>query len=624
MAAPRILRALATLAAAVGLLLTTPAVASADSSEPLSRAAASAVPASVLPVSVLADVDDFSYASWNARFEVGLDDDGRATLHVTEELVARFPDADQNRGIVRGLATSYENAGLDTRVLSVTDGAGADVPYETETDDGVLYVLTGDDDFVRGLQTYVIEYEMRDVILAADTGVDEFYWDLLPLDSTQPIERFEAEIVFDETLSAALTGASSCYAGASGSTERCTLEGPTAVDQGASFHVRAEELPAGHGVTVAIGVEPGTAVQPSARQPNAATDVAPMFAGAGAAGLSIGSWFLVAAHRRRRRTATGIVVAQYDVPATMPPLLAAALLPGAKTPVPAEIVHLGVHGALRIEEGGEKEQPRLRRLDGGRLPDPLDVEARDALFLDSGADGIADIPTASEAFAARMGGLVKRGAEEAAERGLTLRERTRGAVILQWIAIGVVVIGLALAIWGVASGRVGAIPALVIVAFAAFLTLASSLYAFARHTVLTPEGAVQYEYLQGVREFIRVAEADRLRMLQSYTGAERRQDGSANVVVVYEHLLPFAMLFGMEDEWGRVLEDAYAVEQRGPSWIGDPGSPYLRSSLAAFAATSHSASTYTAPSTGSSSSFGGSSGGGFSGGGGGGGFSGGR
>ncbi|WP_217993969.1 DUF2207 domain-containing protein, partial [Bacillus sp. AFS001701] len=78
--------------------------------------------------------------------------------------------------------TSYEGAWTDTTVVSVTDETGADVPFETETDDGVLYILTGTDDYVRGLNTYVIEYSMRDVILAADNGVDEFYWDLLPLD----------------------------------------------------------------------------------------------------------------------------------------------------------------------------------------------------------------------------------------------------------------------------------------------------------------------------------------------------------------------------------------------------------------------------------------------------------
>lgn len=573
---------------------------------------------------VRADVDDFSYASWDATYTVDLDNDGRATLHVTEELVARFPDIDQNRGIVRGLATTYENAGLDTRILSVTDATGADVPFETETDDGVLYVLTGDDDYVRGLQTYVIEYEMRDVVLAAESGVDEFYWDLLPLDSTQDIESFHAEVLVDPALAQNLTGAAACYEGFSGSSDTCTLDGPIDTADGALFQVESGERVAGDGVTIAIAFDAGTVTQPPARTPNPVTDVAPMFAAAGGLGLTIASWFAVASVRKRRRTATGIVVAQYDVPDAMPPLLAAAILPDPKAVIPSEIVHLAVRGVLRIEEGPEPERPRLRRLPDGVPPDQLDADAIDNLFLGTGDTGVVDIPATSETFAARMGVVRALGAKQAETRGLTVRARARGAVILQWIAMAVAAIGLAVSIWGVATGRVGAIPALVVAAFGAFLVLLASLYAFSKHVMLTPEGAVQYEYLQGVREFIRVAEADRLRMLQSYTGAERRQDGSANVIVLYERLLPYAMLFGMEDEWGAVLEHAYTDEQRGPGWIGDGRSPYLSTSLAAFAVSTASASSYTSPSTGSSSGFGGSSGGGFSGGGGGGGFSGGR
>lgn len=606
MAAPRILRALATTAAVASLVLLASSPASARAS------------------SVSADVDDFSYASWNATYTVGVDDEGRATMHVTEELVADFPDFDQNRGIVRGLATSYENAGIDTRILSVTDDQGADVPYETETDDGVLYVLTGDDEYVQGPTTYVIEYEMRDVVLAADSGVDEFYWDLLPLDSTQAIDAFRADIVFDDTLTAALTGATTCYEGFAGSSETCTIEGPTDASGGARFHVESGERAAGDGVTVAIGFEPGTVTQPPARLPNPVTDVGPVFTAVGAAGLSVAGWLAVGTLKKRRRTATGIVVAQYDVPDEMPPVLAAAILPSAKAVIPAEIVHLAVRGVVRIEEGAAPERPRLRRLPDGVPPDQLDADAIENLFLGTGDTGVVDIPAASETFAARMGVVQALGKKQAETRGLTTRERARGAVILQWIAISVAAIGLAVSIWAVATGRVGAIPALVAAAFGAFLVLVASLYSFSKHVVLTPEGARQYEYLQGAREFIRVAEADRLRMLQSYSGAERRQDGSANVIVLYERLLPYAMLFGMEAEWGRVLEHVYTSEQRGPGWIGDGRSPYLSASLAAFAVSTASASSYTAPSTSSSSSFGGSSGGGFSGGGGGGGFSGGR
>lgn len=613
MAATRLARTLVTigLTAAALLVPTTPAAA----------AAAGPAPAAGASTAIRADVDDFSYASWDARYEVGLDDDGRSHMHVTESLTARFPEVDQNKGIVRGLPTSYENAWLDVRVLSVTDETGADVPYETEQEDGLLLVLTGDDDYVRGLTTYVIEYEMRDVILAADSGVDEFYWDLLPLDSTQPVEDFRAEIVFDETMTDRLTGNARCYTGYQGSTNECDL---VASPDGAQFAVEAKELSPGEGITVAVGFDPRTAVQPSARQPDPVTDTVPAIAALGGLGLSVGSWIAVSAFKKKRRTSSGIIVAQYDVPDSLPPLLAAGIVPGAKDPIPAEIIHLAVRGLLRIEEGTDVEQPRLRRLPGGRIPDELDAQALDALFVGADAAGVAEVPSSSEDFAARMKTLSQSGIEAAVSRGLTTKARSRGAMILQWCAIGVVLAGFALGLWGIIGGRVTAIPAFVAIAFGVFLVLLSSFYGFSKHTVLTAEGARQYEYLMGVREFIRVAEADRLRMLQSYTGAERRQDGSANVIVVYERLLPYAMLFGMENEWGAILEQVYAYEQRGASWIGDPSAPFVRGQLVAFAATSHASATYAAPSASSSSSAGGSFGGGFSGGGGGGGFSGGR
>lgn len=625
MSATRIIRATAALALALGVIAA-PA------------AAVAAAPESSVGAAASTDVDDFSYASWDAIYEIGLDDDGRARMHVTETLVARFPEYDQNRGIVRGLPTSYENAGIDTRVLSVTDEEGADVPFETDEDDGLLFVLTGTDAYVQGLTTYVVEYEMRDVILAATptagsasrggreggTAVDEFYWDLLPLDSTQPIERFRADIAFDAEMSDRLTGSTACYEGASGSTEECELQGPTIDGDRTTFRVESGERAPGDGVTVAIGFEPGTAAQPSARTPNPVTDTAPLAAAIGAAVLSVGAWLSVSAFQRRRRTATGVVVAQYDVPDSMPPLLAAAIVPGAKDTIPAEIVHLAVRGTLRIEEGGSPEHPRLRRIPGSRIPDQLDVEALDALFLKANDGGVVDVPSESEAFAGRMSALEQSGKTAAATRGLTTTARSRGAAVMQWCAIVVAIVGLGLSLAGVISGRITAVPALVAISFGVVLVLIASFFSFAKHTVLTPEGAREFEYLQGVEEFIRVADADRLRMLQSYSGAERRQDGTADVIHVYERLLPYAMLFGMEKEWGDVLERVYSAAQRGPSWIGDPTTPYLGVYLSTFTASSHAAATYTSPSAGTSSSSGGSFGGGFSGGGGGGGFSGGR
>lgn len=607
----RALRTIAALALAlIGVLVPTAAQAVTPSAT-----------APVAQASAPRGVDDFSYSSWDARYDLSLDRDGRSRLHVVETLVAAFPDIDQNRGIVRGLATTYQNASLHTRVLSVTDGQGNDVPYDTETDDGVLYVLTGDHRYVHGPTTYAIEYEMRDVILAADNGVDEFYWDLLPLDSTQPIDAFRAEISLSPALAQHLTGNSRCYSGFEGATTECPITGPAEHDGSVLFEVSSGPREAGSGVTVAIGLEPGTATQPATRLPNAATDVVPGFAALGALLTTIAGSIAVGVFSRRRRRATGVIIAQFDVPDDMPPLLAATIIPRAENDIPAEIVHLAVRGALRIEEGVSKKRPRLRRTADGAAPDALDVAAMDALFRD---DDVATLPKADEAFANRMRVLQGTARTEAQHRGLTTRERSGIAVTLQLISLGLITIGAILSIGGVISGRLTAIPALVILAILGMFVLFLGIRPLRKHTVLTPAGAVQLEYLQGVREFIRVAEADRLRMLQSYAGAERRADGDIDVIVLYERLLPYAMLFGLEKQWGKVLENAYSAAQRGPAWMADSSSAAFRTNLIAFTSTSNSASSYTAPSVASSSSGGGSSGGGFSGGGGGGGFSGGR
>ncbi|MCC2028798.1 DUF2207 domain-containing protein [Microbacterium sp. YMB-B2] len=568
------------------------------------------------------DVDDFDFSSWESTFEVGMDADGRATLHATETRVAEFPESDQNRGIVAGYPERYQGASLDTRILSVRDENGDDVPYETEEDDGMLYVLTGTDDYVHGSTTYVIEYEMRDVILAASqTKVDEFYWDLLPLDSTQDIGRFDATVRFDESLAPHLTGDAACYQGPQGSTDRCDID-----RSGETFTVAADALSAGEGVTVAIALEPGTVTQPPARLPNPATDVLPYAVGGAAALLGIGGWVATAMMVRRRRRGTGIVVAQYDVPDAMPPLLASTIIPGAKNPLTAQIIHLAVRGMLRLEdipeEGQKKRRPRLRRLDAP-IPDPIDGRSLKALFGSDETGIVMKMPKNSKAFAGRIQSLLKASSKEAGKRGWTEKVGSTTARVIASIALIAFAGMLGLAVWSAIQGRESAAPLLFVTLLVGVFVIISSVVAFRRHTVLTREGALQLEYLEGVREFIRVAEADRLRMLQSYSGAERRSDGGVDVIHVYERLLPYAILFGEESEWGRVLENMYAQYERHPGWI-DGNSYYIVSRVALLSSATRTSSTYSSPSGGSSSGFGGSSGGGFSGGGGGGGFSGGR
>jgi uncharacterized membrane protein YgcG len=144
-------------------------------------------------------------------------------------------------------------------------------------------------------------------------------------------------------------------------------------------------------------------------------------------------------------------------------------------------------------------------------------------------------------------------------------------------------------------------------------------FALTARTPLTAAGSELRDHLKGLELYIRLAEADRLKMLQSPTGAERTDAGAGDdrqVVKVYEKLLPYAVLFNLEREWAAELGKYYT--EQSPDWYAGSG-PFNAmlfassiSGLSATAATSYSGSS-------SSSSSGGSGGGGFSGGGGGGG-----
>lgn len=568
-----------------------------------------------------ADADDFSYASWDSDYQLSRDDQGRAELRVTETLVADFPDFDQNHGIIRGLPTWYEGAPLHLRIVSITDGSGKNLPYDDdETENGERQIRIGDPDtFQHGLTTCRITYTMRDVVhRPSDRAIDEWYWNLLPLNSSQPIARFSAILTFDPAISAAMIGAPSCYDGAAGSTQTCTLAPDASSKQ--SFTVSKDDIPAGSGVTVAFPMTLGTFAQAPARIPDPATDVAPYPFSALGALLGIGGPVIGIAVLRRqgRRSGRGIVVAQYDVPANLPPVLAAELEGRRSAATSAEIVHLAVHKAIRISDGESK--PVLELQDPSFAADPLDAQALTALFPGSQAGATLHLDQPNDALVARLKALDGSAGVAALQRGLRERRRPVLAVVMSAIGVATGLAAVALAVPGMAVGRPAAIASFVVAIVLTVVAVACLIVALPRRAVLTPQGAEAREYLLGVREYIRLAEADRIRMLQSYRGAERRADGNADVVVLYERLLPYAMLFGMEREWGKVLAVQYERDDVVPGWYaGYTGASFAHS----LDGMNSSLSPTPTPSTSSSSSSSGSFGGGFSGGGGGGGSSGG-
>lgn len=631
MRAPRRLRILLAVTAGAVLLGVAPASADTDPDAP--------------PVVALdaagTGVDDFEFASFDGVYELSRDDGGRSQLRTVETLVAVFPDFDQNRGIRRALVTDYQGHSTNIDIVSVTDGNGVPRSYEVTTD-GVFTLVTiavPQGQFVYGEQTYIIEYTQSDVTATAtdlSDGVtrDEFFWDTNGTGWAQPFGEVSATVRVSAEIVPALTGEAFCYYGYDGSTDRCRISG-----ERGEFTASVQDLFAYQNMTVVVAFDEGT----FAGAPF--WTYVPILALIAIALVLFGLIFALIVRFVFWRDAPGrgIVVAQYEPPTGLSALLAANIIGKPKKGMAAAIVDLAVQKNLRIlehDQGWSKvfgvqklssadlapdEQrvmgalfsvnpfsvggilPGLKNIFsiGGSTPQPVPDPAGEVRWLTKG-----DTVLGQQVVA-----LTKAIEREAEAGGLRRKPSWRPMLIVvgSMVVAGILLIGQV--VFGgeseisIITSVVGlnAVPWIAI--FAAGL--------LARRRPLTTKGAELREHLEGLREFIRVAEADRLQMLQSVSGAERVTTSDRTAIVkIYEKLLPYAVIFGLEREWAAEIAKYY--DTNPPDWYS--GSSGFR--VAAFAAgistLSSSVSTSYSGSSGSSSS-GGGGGGGSSGGGGGGG-----
>ena len=136
---------------------------------------------------------------------------------------------------------------------------------------------------------------------------------------------------------------------------------------------------------------------------------------------------------------------------------------------------------------------------------------------------------------------------------------------------------------------------------------------------LSLKGSEMKEYLLGLKMYMKMAEADRLKYLQSVEGAERiiSNEGGAKVKL-YEKLMPYASIFGIEKSWNRVLEVEYG--DYTPDWYVGQGAFNAMAFSSTMNNISSSMNSYSSSTGSSGSGFSGGSAGGGGGGGGGGGW----
>jgi uncharacterized protein (TIGR04222 family) len=608
----------------------------------VSAAAALAAAAVFAPLSAAAEADtsDFELRSFTGEYELSRAENGTSRVTVTETIVPVFPDFDQNRGIVRAIPDLYQGIPLHTEVRSVENEAGEPVPYEAgwDEDRGFVELALGTDEFVQGEQTYVIEYTQRNVVgTFSDTDADEFYWNVNGTEWDQPFGEVAALVTLDTGLAGALTGEAACYVGERGATTQCGIQ-QTDADGITAFTARAAGLAPHETMTFAIGLASGTFVQAEPdpdyvsiyqpRTPPWSNVVAIL--GLILSGLVVLAALVVRLLPDGGARGRGTIIPEYSVPDDLNVMAAAHLVGKPATAISAQLISLAVRRRIRLLDypvKGDAEYA-VQLIDPTGV-DPLEERVLRALFGDLTPGESRDLPKTDTALAKALQKASKAAAKSLRTQGLVepVPRWMRGG----WLRTTAVVLLLAALVnsfFVVPEGTGGTVKFVATVGAVVALVLVAILSR--KPTRFTGKGAERNDYLRGMKLYLEVAEEDRIRMLQSPEGAERVDLGErvttldrVQLVKLYERLLPFAVIWGVEEEWMDQLAVRMEEAHTSPDWFAGRNGFSSGAVVSTLHGVGRTASV-TSTSSGGSSFSGGSGGGGFAGGGGGGGGGGGR
>lgn len=583
------------------------------------------------PLPVSASTNDFYFE--DATFDYYLDKSSSgSTMKVTEKFTAVFPDFDQNHGIERMIPFTNQagaNRTIDNLVLTVTRN-GEPEPYKITEEDDYYLVRIGDaSTYVQGTQEYILNYEYKNVITEFD-GFQELYWDTNGTGWWQPFNSLTATIHLSDDLKSSLKPDAWCYVGSYGSSDqtRCNI---SETKDGFSFTTSG--LDERENLTFAVQFNEGTFVVPINYN-----FVPAIFGGIFLAlaiiGIIIGLKFYTHASSKRKYYKGLFTPPQYQPYSSLSVAeLGKICIKPTKSPLVATILELAVNNHIELVRGKKK-------LLSSKYNWSLKVKDTDINRTENAALClISGLPTVKAGDTISLHSRVSDDASSlrnAFDRASTIKlldtglyepkdsvayksfGRSLAFFILYTILCSVVFmvyISATEASRGTAVGETFFKVASVFSFLTALILLIISLNC-RKYAQRTEKGLEASRYAEGLKEYIKLAEKDRIKFLQSVQGADTSPKG---LVKLYEKLLPYAALFGLEDSWLEQLDYYYQDlgESYNPIWYsgGIISASDLRSAVSAVSSASHVYS----PSDSSSSSGSGGGGGGFSGGGGGGG-----
>jgi uncharacterized membrane protein YgcG len=561
--------------------------------------------------------------------EITVHQDG--SLDVIEAIDYTFTD--DSHGIYRNIPNRYDyqpqpdfQRVYDISDVTVFSPTGAPTSLDINQDGDYLSIRVGDPDrTIRGPQTYVISYHVTGALNSFDDH-EELYWNAIGTEWSVPIASGEVVV------RAAQVADGLCFWGPPGSTRSCE-EARVGPDR---LVARQGELGYGQGMTVVVGMPPGSVTVPppvlqerwslqrafSLTAATIGTALALLLAG----GVGVG--FLAYRRGRDRRylgqipglapVGTGPAAeelrpfgqspegpVEWAPPDDLRPGLVGTLQDETANvlDVTATIVDLAVRGYIRIDElprsslFGKRDWQLVQMQAAGGELQTYERTLFDALFAGRNVVRLSEL---KQTFAKDLKKVQDQMYDELVYR--KWYRRRPDSTRTTWYVIGFLAVGAAVGVTYLLArfthfGVIGL--ALVLVGLALLLAARSM-------PARTGAGSAALARVLGFRRYLATAEANQLRWEEAAS--------------LFSKYLPFAIVFGEADRWAKVFQQLAATQgvtmpavawYTGPSgWsFGDFGD-----SISAF-------STSTAGSLSAVASSGGSGfgGGGFSGGGGGGG-----
>lgn len=512
--------------------------------------------------------------------------------------------------------------------ISVTDKNNASYVFSTSNNGSYFRIKIGDpDQTFLGQKTYVIKYHATKAVGQFE-NFDEIYWNVTGNEWNMPIYNASATVILPQGASVLQ---SSCYFGRKGSTDKCNDAG----SQGGSFVVTS--LGIGEGMTVSVGF-PKDIVAPytDADKVNNLFDKYLAWIVAGILPILTLIFSLLYWYKKGRDPkGTGVIVPQYDVLDDLSPLEVGGIVKEnvSTKNISAEIIYLATKGYLKINQLEEKfiglikttdyELIKLKDLSG--VKNDFDKKLLNALFntqpritiasivnslLKKEVPDIAPAPLNQAVKLSDLKNVFYKDAQDVNKSVLDAllnkqyyknlgRMKSMGGRMYLIIFFS---IWASLFFGGMLGGFLGRSPIPIMVGIFSSVIIYGIVSYF--NPAKTEKGVAAKEYLLGLKDYLQIAEKDRLLF---HNAPDKKPE-------VFEKLLPYAMVLGVADIWAKEFEGIYTTP---PSWYG--GGNNVAFSAMAFSHSMSNFSSFASSSLGSSPSGSGSGGGGSSGGGGGGG-----